>query len=495
MRKTSRRPARELQKARRKEQKKLRQEQRAAGLVPHTKPSIPNTKSTFTTPQEEEQARQEVTLHQTAVMRGQLPGLLKKLSKIHDPRNPKKIKHKLTTLMVYGILTFVFQMTSRREANRTMTRPVFMENLQRLFPDLESVPHHDTLYRLLDDIEVEKIEQAHLDLVNRLIRGKKFKKYLVENRHPIAIDGTQKFARDVPWCDEALERSVGNGDAKQYYCYVVEATMAFRNGMVLPLMSEHLSLAEDEEDCETKAFKRLAARLKAKFSHLPILLLLDGLYANGPIMKICRKYNWRFMIVLKDNSLPRVWAEAHGLARLQKKNRLGQSWGDRHQRFWWANDILYTYGPNDRHRLTLHVVVCEERWQTVGPSGERQQRESRHAWISSHRLEASIIHERCNLGARHRWGIEANILVEKHQGYRYQHSFAYSWNALRGYHYLMRLGHFFNVLASFSKPLRDRVRTWGVRGLIAFVRETITGPWLSSEGLRVPEWPPQLRLV
>jgi hypothetical protein len=36
----------------------------------------------------------------------------------------------------------------------------------------------------------------------------------------------------------------------------------------------------------------LAQRLKAGFSHLPILLLLDGLYPNGPIIALCRQYNW-----------------------------------------------------------------------------------------------------------------------------------------------------------------------------------------------------------
>ncbi len=45
-------------------------------------------------------------------------------------RNPKKCKHKLTLLMIYGILMFVFQMASRREANREMKRPSFMENLK-----------------------------------------------------------------------------------------------------------------------------------------------------------------------------------------------------------------------------------------------------------------------------------------------------------------------------------------------------------------------------
>jgi hypothetical protein len=35
--------------------------------------------------------------------------LLKRLSKVADPRQPRKIRHKLTVLMIYGILCFAFQ--------------------------------------------------------------------------------------------------------------------------------------------------------------------------------------------------------------------------------------------------------------------------------------------------------------------------------------------------------------------------------------------------
>lgn len=106
--------------------------------------------------------------------RTQLPALLKRLARIPDPRNPKKSKHKLTVLLLYGILTFVYQMSSRREANRVMTKPQFVENLTLLFPVLESIPHHDSLQRLLATIDVDKIEQAHIELIRRLIKNKKF---------------------------------------------------------------------------------------------------------------------------------------------------------------------------------------------------------------------------------------------------------------------------------------------------------------------------------
>ena len=83
-----------------------------------------------------------------------------------------------------------------------MTTPQFIENLQLLFPELESIPHHDSLQRLLATIDVEQIEQAHIELIRRMIRNKKFYRYLINHSYPIAIDGTQKFKRDEIWSEE-----------------------------------------------------------------------------------------------------------------------------------------------------------------------------------------------------------------------------------------------------------------------------------------------------
>ena len=85
--------------------------------------------------------------------------------------------------MIYGTLIFVFQMASRREANREMTRPLFMENLKLLFPELEDLPHNDTLMRLLATIEVGEIEAALTEVVREMIRNKKSLRYLVDNRY------------------------------------------------------------------------------------------------------------------------------------------------------------------------------------------------------------------------------------------------------------------------------------------------------------------------
>ena len=161
---------------------------------------------------QEQRAREQAVTGQLAVLRRELPGLLEQLEKISDLRDPRKCRHKLTVLLLYGLLMFVFQFASRREVNREMTRPQFEANLRRLFPELETLPHADTVFRLLRDIDVEHIAQAHIGLVRRLIRGKKFRRYLINNCYPIAIDGSQKFARDILWDENLLERTLGKED-------------------------------------------------------------------------------------------------------------------------------------------------------------------------------------------------------------------------------------------------------------------------------------------
>jgi hypothetical protein len=496
MSKPCRRPKRAEIKALRREKRAreadLRAQLQRGGHAPEPASALPNRLSTYASVDEEQQAREAAVSGQLGILRHHLPVLLKRLSRIPDVRNPRKCRHKLTVLLLYGLLMFVFQFASRRAVNRELTRPQFEANLRLLFPELETLPHADTLYRLLAKIDVSAIEAAHVAVVQRLIRGKRFRRYLVNNCYPIAIDGSQKLARAVCFDEPLLARTHGEGEQAhtQFYVYVLEASLAFRDGLVIPLLSELLDHAlgdtdNNKQDCERRACQRLTERLKTYFPRLPILLLLDGLYANGPLMRRCAAYHWQFMIVLRDNTLSTVWQEFHALQALTPDNRHHQHWGGRAHVFTWVNDIDYSFrhdGAN--HRLRLHVVVCEETWQAVDQHGALVDKHARHAWLSSRPLSAANVHQRCNLAARHRWGIEAGFLVEKHQGYHDEHAFALDFNALRGYHYLMRLAHLFNTLARFAAHMQCFYRTLGVRPTLDFIRQSCAGPWLDPTRIR-----------
>lgn len=494
--------------ARREAARALRQRQVAQGLEPLRKATIGNGKSEWQTTEEEQQARQETTEEQLRVYRSLLPRLLKRLAKIPDPRNPLLIRHKLTVLLLYGILLFVYQMSSRREANREMSLPQFWANLRLLFPELESLPHQDTLARLLARIDGGQIQEGLIALIQQLIRNKKFSRYLIAHCYPIAIDGTGKLKRDWLWSEQCLERQVQTkqedgavGTRPQYYAYVLEAKLVFANGITIPLLSEFLDYGlgdqeRNKQDYEVKAFYRLAERVKEYFPRLPVLLLLDGLYAEGPALDLCRRYHWQFMIVLQDKDLPSVWEEVEGLGQLQRQNHLEQKWGDRKQRFRWVNEIEYSYGEKQRKKQIVHVVVCEESWEELAVNSPAVvSKTARHAWISSVPLNRDNVHERCNLGARYRWGIEEGILVEKRQGYQYEHCFSYNWEAMRGYHFLMQIAHLLNTLVQNSARLVRLVRSRGLRGLLQFLRTTCSGPWLDAERIRqLMASPCQIRL-
>ena len=143
----------------------------------------------------------------------------------------------------------------------------------------------------------------------------------------------------------------------------------------------------------------------------------------------------------------------------------------------WAVDYSFSRRPSNAFFKRAAFPVAFAPRKTC----EIVTKRSRHAWISSQPMQARDLHERCNLCARHRWDIENSILVEKCHGYEYEHCFARDWNAMKGYHYLMRIGHLFNVLVQLSEKLAKVVRSMTVRGFVSFVRDTVVGGWLIPE--------------
>ena len=78
--------------------------------------------------------------------------------------------------------------------------------------------------------------------------------------------------------------------------------------------------------------------------------------------------------------------------------------------------------------------------------------------------------------------LQAENRLKRTWGERCQH---FSWvNAMKGYHYLMRMAHLFNTLARFARHLKALYAELGVRGAIAFIRQSCAAPWLDAERIR-----------
>jgi hypothetical protein len=300
----------------------------------------------------------------------------------------------------------------------------------------------------------------------------------------MAIDGSQKHSSKYQWDEKWLTKSFGKGEDKKevYSVFVLECVFIMNNGVTLPLYSEFLDNKDYEkgktkQDCETAAFYRLASKLKKRFPRLKISVTIDGIYASGNVIRCCRNNNWDFMITFKEGSMPATFCEAMKLIELEDENRLECEWGERNQLYGWTNNLEYCFGKNERFREKLHVVICKETWEEKRRlSGEVEKHEAFYAWISGNEITSKNVFKRCTLMGRYRWRIEENFLVMKHGGYKYEHLFSFNWNTMLGYHYLMNIGRFINVMALNTElAITKWVNDMGINGYLKFVKDACKG--------------------
>jgi len=85
--------------------------------------------------------------------------------------------------------------------------------------------------------------------------------------------------------------------------------------------------------------------------------------------------------------------------------------------------------------------------------------------------------------------------TEKNRGYHYKHAYSYDWHAMKGFHYLMRLGHAINAISQFTKTLKRYIKDHGVSATLKLIKETLFSPWLSTQWYeQQAKVTPQLRL-
>ena len=123
--------------------------------------------------------------------------------------------------------------------------------------------------------------------------------------------------------------------------------MITSSGLAISLASEFIENQPgrdyEKQDCEQKAFVRLAAKIKKYFPRLSICILADGLYPNKTIFNICRDNNWRFIITLKDGNLKTFHQEVELLRGIQKEQEVYRADKTSHTKlkYKYLNDIEY----------------------------------------------------------------------------------------------------------------------------------------------------------
>jgi len=359
---------------------------------------------------------------------------------VTDPRDPLKIFYPLASLAFAGVTLFLFHLKARRQIGLLLRNSPSVYKFQALF-GVERFPHGDTLDATFSNLKAEQIQMVVSGMTETLIRKKVLYSYrLLGIYFIIAIDGTGTISFSRRHCPHCLTRT-RNGKTL-YYHPVLEAKLITSNGFAFSLMTEFIENPGDKatkQDCELKAFYRLAERLKTRFPRLPILLSMDGLFAGGPTFDLCRSYGWKFMIVLKDDDLPSVNEEFDALSNLQPENRLVWRTGKEaqiKQAFRWADDIAYV--DSDKKEHILSVLQCLE----TKPDQEGQKKTTKFKWVTNYKISSRNVTTLSNDGGRMRWKIEnEGFNVQKKGGYELEHAYTNHPNSAKIFYFLLQIAH------------------------------------------------------
>ncbi len=366
---------------------------------------------------------------------------------VSDEREAGKIIYPMSVLLFTGVLLFICQLGARRQINHQLRENTRVRQKYRALFGVEDIPHGDTLNYTFQRLKVEEVQEVVCRLMARVMQTEELhQRRLFGIYSLIALDGTGVLTYHERHCPTCLTRKLNNGQIL-YYHPILEAKLVTANGYALSLMTEFIENSDPQatkQDCELKAFYRLAERLKKRFPHAPFCLLLDGLFAGGPTLEVCAQKDWKYLIGLTDDDLPTVNQEFEALLALPPENRreIGLAKGVQ-QAYRWMNGIAYT--DSDHRTHALNVLECVE------TTSDKPDPSTKFKWITNFTLLSTNTPTLANQAGRLRWKIEnEGFNFQKHGGFALEHAFSHDETAHKIFYLLLQIALLFFQLLTKS---------------------------------------------
>lgn len=256
------------------------------------------------------------------IIKHYFPELISKFDGLTDLRNQSYVKYNMKVIFIVRLLGLMCEIKSMNELSREFNTEETIKNIAGICGlDLDEIPHHDTINDVFETIEISELEEIRKYMIIRLIRSKMFQKYKVRGMYyHVVIDGTGLATSRKKYNSNCLvkNKTDKNGNEYQEYStYVLEAKLVVGN-MVFSMGTEFVeneSENVDKQDCEIKAFKRLAEKIKKEYPRLKIIISGDALYASKPVLDICKEKGWKYIIRFKEGAIPTLYKEFTKITR------------------------------------------------------------------------------------------------------------------------------------------------------------------------------------
>ena len=360
------------------------------------------------------------------IIKQYFPCLISKLDKLTDTRHQSYVEYTMSTITITRLLGLLCGITSMRQTTEIFNTEKAIQNIASLLEvELEELPHYDTINNVFERIDIEQLRGIQKYMVQRLIRSKMFDKYRYKGKYfQIVVDGTGLARFKERHCEHCLKRTYNKGQKDEYsiyYHYVLEAKLVVGD-IVISIDTEFVENEEEnieKQDCEIKAFYRMAKRIKEQYPKLPIIISGDALYACEPVITTCVDNKWEYILRLKDGRLKLLVEEIEGLekAEIEEKNI----------RYW--NEVKY--GEVQREKRANVLKFYENKKDKV----------TEFMWITSILITEKNKETLVYFG-RQRWKIEnEGFNMQKNGTFDIEHIYSKNYNAMKAHYFFIQFAH------------------------------------------------------
>ena len=368
------------------------------------------------------------------------------------PDNRKRPYYEVRELAMAVIAMFLHKRGSRNHADNTAGKINYRKNIESVFK--MKLPDLDTANRLMKKLEPKELENIKKKMVAILISRKVLHKFRFFGLYyNVTVDGTGVHSYSYEPYPECPFKTSKKGK-KTWTAQVLEAKIVCSNGFSLSIATEWMKNPADKkfdkQDCELKAFIRLAKKIKKFYPRLPVCITADGLYPNNTVFDICENNNWGYIITLKDGNLKTVWEEIEFLsiikngciksevAKLEPNMRITEHYGG-------FKNIEY-----QKHKLNIVEAVIEK----VPLNDTEKEPDKRFVHVTNFDIKKDEL-KNISYEGRRRWKIENEGFNEqKNTGYNLQHKYSRtSFTATQNYYQCLQIAHIINQLSHKAKNI------------------------------------------
>lgn len=392
-----------------------------------------------------------------SILKQYFPYLINMFEKITDTRHQSYVRYSMSVIFVTRLLGLLCGKTSMRNLTESMNTDTCIENIARLLEiKLDESPHYDTINDVFEQVEIEELRKIQKYMVNRLIRSKMFEKYRCMNKYyQIVIDGTRLVTFKERHCKHCLKKIHNRGKADEtveYYHYVLEAKLVVGD-IVISLDTEFVENEKEDvckQDCEVKAFYRMARRIKKNYPKMRIIISGDALYGNNKVINICKSNGWEYIIRLKDN-LPSLVEEVAGVEEIENEDKRIKYWNE------------LQYGSYNGEKETNVIKYYENNAEIT----------TEFMWITSFKITENNKKELVYFG-RQRWKIEnEGFNMQKTGTFNIEHMYSKNYNAMKVHYFLIQFAHTLRQL--LEKGIKYMAETkMSIKEVSAAITQTLT---------------------